>query len=105
MFKMFAIMYEPMTRQSKYLVDGGITHAVNINRIEDIYFFENMTRVCLVSGTQFNITRREAIALLNSLDEYSKGASEEIAYMENAGMSYEKAKNDVANLKGDDAGW
>ena len=104
MSEMFAIMYEPVARQNKYLVDGGVTHAVNISRVEDIYFFGDMARVCLVSGAQFNVTRREAIALLDLLDEWSKGASEEIAYMENAGRSYEKAKNDVANLKGDDAG-
>lgn len=101
---MFTFVYEPMTRKSEYLVDGGITHAVNTNRIEEIYFWGDMARVCLVSGTQFNVTRHEAILLLDSLDKWGEGASKEIAYTEDAGRSYEKSKNDVANLKGGDAG-
>lgn len=104
MSEMFAIMYEPVTRQSEYFVGGGITHAVNINRIEDIYFWGDMARVCLVSGAQVNVTRHEAISLLDFLDKSGKGASEEIACMEEAGRSYEKAKKDAANLEGGDAG-
>ena len=100
---MFAIMYEPVTRKNEYLVDGGVTHAVNINRIEDIYFFGDMACVCLVSGAQVNVTRSEAISLLDSFDKWGKGVSEEIAYMEDEGRSYEKAKNDASNLKGGSA--
>lgn len=97
---MFAIMYEPERRLGGGRVDGGVTHAVNTDRIEDIYFLGDMARVCLVSGAQVNVTRGEAISLLDSFDKWSKGVSEEIAYMEDEGRSYEKAKNDASNLKG-----
>lgn len=101
---MFAIMYEPMARKSEYIVNGGITHAINIHRIEDIYFWGDMARVCLVSGTQFNVTRHQAILLLDTLDTWSDGASNAVAEMEDAGRSYERPNNDVANSKGGDAG-
>lgn len=91
---MYTFMYEPMTRQNEYIVNGGIVHAVNTNRIEDVQFWGDMARVCLVSGTQFNVTRHEAILLLDSLDRWGEGASKEIAYMEDAGMRYESAKRD-----------
>lgn len=93
---MFAVMYEPIIRKSEYLVDGGMTHAVNVDHIEDICFFGDMARVCLVSGTRFNVTRSDAIAILNVLDN-CRGASKAIAETEDAGRNYEKAKNDVAN--------
>lgn len=101
---MFAIIYEPTIRKSEYIVDGGITHAVNVDHIEDIYFWGDMARVCLVSGAQFTVTRSDAIAILNVLDNCSGSASKAIAETEDAGRSYEKAKSDVANLKGGDAG-
>lgn len=100
---MFTFMYEPMTRQNEYIVNGGITHAVNIHRIEDIQFWGDMARVCLDSGAQFNVTRDEALSLLDSLDKWRGGASKDIAEMEEAGMIYEKARNDAANLKGGSA--
>jgi hypothetical protein len=94
MNKMYTFMYEPMTRQNEYIVNGGITHAVNTSRIEDIQFWGDMASVCLVSGAKFNVTRDEAILLLDSLDRCGEGASKEIAYMEDAGMRYESAKRD-----------
>ena len=70
---MFAIMHEPERRLSGGRVDGGVTHAVNTDCIEDIYFFGNMARVCLVSGAQFDVTRREATFLLDALDNLKGG--------------------------------
>lgn len=101
---MLAITHEPIIRKSEYLVDGGITHAVNVDHIEDIYLFGGMARVCLVPGAQFNVTGSDAIAILNVLDNCRGGASKAIAETEDAGGNYEKAKNDAANLKGCDAG-
>ena len=101
---MFAIMYEPVKRIGRGIVDGGVTHAVNTDRIEDIYFFGDMARVCLVSGERFNVTRSQAIAILDMFDKWRGGASKAIAEMEDTGRSYEEAKNDAANLKVDSAG-
>ena len=67
-------------------------------------FFGDMARVCLVSGAQFKVTRSDAIVILNVLDNRSGRASKVIAETEDAGRNYEKAKSDVANLKGGDAG-
>lgn len=100
---MFAVMYEP-ERMNRGLVDGGVTHAVNVDRIEDIYFWGDMARVCLVSGAQFNVTRADAIAILDVLDSCRGGSSKAIAETEDAGRSHESAMSDVANLKGGDAG-
>lgn len=86
------------------LVEGGVTHAVNVDSIEDIYFWGDMARVCLVSGAQFNVTRADAIAILDVLDSCRGGASKAIAETEAAGRSHESAMSDVANLKGGDAG-
>jgi hypothetical protein len=94
MSKMYTFMYEPMTRQNEYIVNGGIIHAVNTSRIEDVQFWGDMARVCLVSGAKFNVTRDEAILLLDSLDRWHEGASKELAYMEDAVMKYESAKRD-----------
>ena len=94
MSKMYTFMYEPMTRQNEYIVNGGITHAVNTSRIEDVQFWGDMARVCLASGAQFNVTRHEAILLLDSLDRWGEGASNEIVHMEDAGMKYESAKRE-----------
>lgn len=91
---MFAITYEPVRRLNSSLVEGGVTHAVNTDRIEDIYFFGDMARICLVSGTQFNVTRREAFHLLDALRKCGCNASKAVAYMEDAGRSYESAKRD-----------
>jgi hypothetical protein len=96
---MFAVMYEP-ERMNRGLVEGGVTHAVNVDRIEDIYFWGDMARVCLVSGAQFNVTRADAIAILDVLDNCRGGASKAIAETEDAGRSHESAMSDVANLKG-----
>lgn len=101
---MFAIVYGPIIRKSEYLVDGGVTHAVNVDNIEDIYFWGDMARVCLASGTQFNVTRSDAIAILNVIGNCRGDASKLIAETEDAGRSYEKAKNDVAKLKCGDVG-
>lgn len=101
---MFAIMYEPERRVNRGCVDGGVTHAVNIDRIEDIYFWGDMACVCLVSGAKFNVTRSQAIDILDMIGKWSSGASNEVAEVEDDGRRYEKAKNDVANLKGGDAG-
>lgn len=93
---MFVIMYEPMTRLNKYLVDGGITHAVNANRIEDIYFCGDMAHICLFSGKQLNVARRDALFLLDKLDKWRGGASKSVAEIEDSGRRYEKARSDVA---------
>lgn len=53
-----------------------------------------MARVRLVSGAQFDVTRHDAILLLDSLDRWGEGASREISRVENAGMGYESAKRD-----------
>ena len=100
---MFTFMYEPMRSLGSCITEGGVVHAVNIHRIEDIYFWGDMASVCLVSGERFNVTRHDAILLLDSLDKWGEGASKEITRMEEAGGSYEKAKNDAANLKGGSA--
>lgn len=98
---MFLITYEPITRQNKYLIEGGITHAVNTDRIEDIYFYGDMARVCLVSGAQLNVIRQEAVELLDNICRYDgEGASEMVAKMEDAGQRYEMAKGDVAKGAG-----
>lgn len=70
---MFAIMHEPERLLGGGRVDGGVTHAVNTDHVEDIYFFGDMARVCLVSGTQFNVTRHEASFLLDALDNLKGG--------------------------------
>lgn len=70
----------------------------------DIYFLGDMARVCLVSGAQFNVTRSQAIAILDVLDKWRGGASKAIAETEDEGRSYESARSDVANLKGGGAG-
>nr|DAH96722.1 MAG TPA: hypothetical protein [Caudoviricetes sp.] len=101
---MFAIMYEPETHKNEYFGEGGVTHAVNTNRIEDIYFMGDMACVCLVSGAKLNVTRSQAIGILDILGNWRGGASNEVAGMEDDGRRYEKAKNDAANLKGGDAG-
>lgn len=101
---MFAIMYEPERRVNRGCVDGGVTHAVNIDRIEDIYFFGDVTCVRLVSGAQFSVTRSQAIDILDVLDKWRGGASKAIAEMEDTGRSYESARSDIAILKGGDAG-
>lgn len=93
---MFVVVYEPRCLNGG-LIDGGVTHAVNIDRIEDIYFFGEMARVCLVSGKKFNVTRSQAISILDVLDKWVHGASKEIAKMEDTGRSYERAINGVAN--------
>ena len=94
MGEMFTFMYEPVRGLGNCITEGGVVHAVNTNRIEDIYFWGDMASVCLVSGAKFNVTRQEAILLLDSLDKWGEGASKEISRMENAGMSYESAKRD-----------
>lgn len=94
MSKMFTFMYEPVRSLGSCITEGGVVHAVNINRIEDIYFWGDMASVCLVSGERFNVTRHDAILLLDSLDKWGEGASKEIAYTEDAGMRYESAKRD-----------
>ena len=91
---MFAFMYEPVRSLGSCITEGGVVHAVNTDRIEDIYFFGDMACVCLVSGEKFNVTRCDAITLLDLLDREGEGASKEIAYMEEAGGSYESAKRD-----------
>lgn len=96
---MFAVMYEP-ERMNRGSVDGGVTHAVNVDRIEDIYFWGDMACVCLVSGAQFYVTRADAIAILDVLDNCRGGASKAIAETEDAGRRHESAMSDVANLKG-----
>lgn len=100
---MFAVMYEPK-RMTRGLVEGGVTHAVNVDHIEDIYFWGDMASVCLVSGAQFNVTRSHAIAILDVLDNCRVGASKAIAETEDAGRIHESEMSDVANLKGGDAG-
>lgn len=102
MSKMFTFMYEPKRSLGNCITDGGVVHAVNTNRIEDIYFWGDMASVCLVSGAKFNVTRQEAILLLDSLDRWGEGASKEISRMENAGMSYESAKRDEKGGSADD---
>lgn len=98
---MFLITYEPITRQNKYITDGGVTHAVNTDRIEDIYFWGDMACVCLVSGARFNVVRQEALELLDNICRYDgEGASEMVAKMEDAGSRYEMARNDVAKGAG-----
>lgn len=102
-------MYEPVRHLNSCLVEGGVTHAVNTDHIEDIYFFGDMACIRLVSGEQFNVTRHEACLLLGSFNKYGEKVSEErvskdIASMEDMGRSYEKSKNDAANLKGGGAG-
>lgn len=94
MSKMFTFMYEPVRSLGNCITEGGVVHAVNTNRIEDIYFWGNMASVCLVSGAKFNVTRQEAILLLDSLDRWGEGASKEIACMEDTGRKYESAKRD-----------
>lgn len=101
---MFTFMYEPMRSLGSYITEGGVAHAVNTDYIEDISFYGDMANVLLVSGDKFDTTRQEALSILDALHKWSKGASNEVAEMEDAGRSYEKAKNDVANLKGGDAG-
>lgn len=102
--KVSAIMYEPVRSTGSGLVEGGVTHAVNTDHIEDIQIWGDMARICLVSGAQLDVTRHEACLLLNALDECGEGASREITRAEDAGRSYEKAKSDAANLKGGGAG-
>lgn len=97
MSKMYTFMYEPMRSLGSFITDGGVVHAVNTNRIEDIYFLGDMASVGLVSGARFNVTRHDAILLLDSLDKWGEGASKEIARMEEAGRSYESAKRDEKN--------
>ena len=70
---MFAIMHEPERRLGDGCVEGGVTHAVNTACIEDICFFGDMACVCLVSGEQFNVTRREATFLLDALGNLKGG--------------------------------
>lgn len=91
---MFTFMYEPVRSLGSCIAEGGVVHAVNTNRIEDIYFWGDMASVCLVSGERFNVTRHDAILLLDSLDKWGEAASKEIARMEEAGRSYESAKRD-----------
>ena len=94
MSKMFTFMYEPERSLGNCITDGGVVHAVNTNRIEDICFWGDMASVCLVSGERLNVTRQDATLLLDSLDKWGEGASKEIAYTKDAGMSYERAKRD-----------
>lgn len=94
MSKMFTFMYEPMRSLGNCITEGGVVHAVNTSRIEDICFWGNTASVCLVSGERFNVTRNDAIILLDSLDKWGEGASKEIVRMEEAGGSYESAKRD-----------
>lgn len=101
---MFAIMYEPVRSMGSCITEGGLAHAVNTSYIEDIFFYGDRAKVVLVSGDKFDTTRHEATFLLDELDKWGGDASKAIAEMEDAGRSYEKAKNDVANLKGGDAG-
>lgn len=91
---MYTIMYEPVRSLGSCITEGGVVHAVNIHHIEDIYFWGDMASVCLVSGERFNVTRDEAIRILDSLDKWGEGASKEIAYTEDAGRRYESAKRD-----------
>lgn len=97
---MYAITYEPVRRLNSSTVEGGITHAVDVGRIEDIRFWGDMARICLVSGAQFNVTRSQAISILDVLDKWRGGASKAIAEMEDAGRGIETARNGVAKDAG-----
>ena len=101
---MFAIIYEPVRSICSDLIEGGVTHAVNTDHIEDIYFWGDAARICLVSGEHFDVTRPQAISILNVLDKWRGGVSNAIAEMEDEGRGYEKAKTEAANLKGGCAG-
>ena len=92
---MFTFMYEPVRSLGSCIADGGVVHAVNTNRIEDIYFWGDMASVCLVSGERFDVTRHDAILLLDSLGKWGEGASKEISRLEEAGWSYESTKRET----------
>lgn len=92
MSKMYTFMYEPMRSCGNCITEGGVVHAVNTTRIEDIYFWGNMASVCLASGERFNVTRYDAILLLDSLDRWGEGASMEVSRLEEAGQRYESAR-------------
>lgn len=89
---MFTFMYEPVRSLGNCTTEGGVVHAVNTDRIEDIYFWGDMASVCLVSGERFNVTRYDAILLLDSLGKWGESASMEISRLEEAGWSYEKSE-------------